>query len=46
MVIPVGEFNGVQNMTTLDKVSDTEYKVSNHGDFQFVPMLERTDTGD
>ncbi len=46
MVIPVGEFNGVQHMMSLDKVSETEFEVSNHGDFQFVPMLERRDTRD
>lgn len=43
MVIPVGEVNGVQNMLTIDKISETEYRTEEHGDFQFVPMLERTD---
>ncbi|MEQ9187088.1 MAG: protein-L-isoaspartate(D-aspartate) O-methyltransferase [Cryomorphaceae bacterium] len=43
MVIPVGEMNGVQNMLTIDKISETEYRTEEHGDFQFVPMLERTD---
>ena len=44
MVVPVGDFNGVQVMTVLDKVSENEFKVSEHGDFQFVPMLDKTDT--
>jgi len=42
MVIPVGEFNGVQRMMTYDKKSETEIVSEDHGDFQFVPMLERT----
>jgi len=46
MVIPVGEVNGVQHMLTIDKVSETEYVTEEHGDFQFVPMLERTDNAD
>ncbi len=46
MVIPVGEVNSVQHMLTIDKVSETEYVTEEHGDFQFVPMLERTDNAD
>jgi len=46
MVIPVGEVNSVQHMLTIDKVSETEYVTEEHGNFQFVPMLERTDNAD
>lgn len=42
MVIPVGGVNQVQKMITLDKISESEYKMTEHGDFQFVPMLENT----
>ncbi len=44
MVIPVGEINGVQTMLTLDKKSETEFEIAEHGSFQFVPMLDNTDT--
>ncbi len=43
MVIPVGESQGVQKMMTVDKLSENEFEVSEHGDFQFVPMLESTE---
>jgi protein-L-isoaspartate(D-aspartate) O-methyltransferase len=46
MVIPVGEVNGVQRMLTIDKVSDDEFVTEEYGDFQFVPMLERTDNAE
>lgn len=44
MVIPVGEVNGVQQMLTIDRTSEKDYEVQEHGAFQFVPMLQSTDT--
>jgi len=44
MVVPVGEFNGVQIMTVLDKVGENDFEITEHGNFQFVPMLDKTDT--
>jgi len=44
MVVPVGEVNGVQQMLAIDRVSEKEFETTTHGDFQFVPMLENTDT--
>ncbi len=38
MVIPLGE--DVQTMTTITKISETEYTQETHGQFRFVPMLE------
>jgi protein-L-isoaspartate(D-aspartate) O-methyltransferase len=38
MVIPLGE--GIQKMTTLEKVSETETVIKEHGSFQFVPLLK------
>lgn len=38
MVIPVGE--EVQTMKKIIKLDDTHYKVTNYGNFTFVPMLE------
>ncbi|MEX2597093.1 MAG: protein-L-isoaspartate(D-aspartate) O-methyltransferase [Salibacteraceae bacterium] len=46
MVIPVGEVNGVQRMVTIDKRSDNDFEIKEHGDFKFVPMLEKTDTAE
>jgi protein-L-isoaspartate(D-aspartate) O-methyltransferase len=46
IVIPVGEANASQRMITIDKVSDTTFKEQEHGDFRFVPMLEKTDTAE
>lgn len=43
MVIPVGENQGVQKMLTVDKHSETDFEILEHGDFQFVPMLENTE---
>ncbi len=43
LVVPVGEFNGVQKMLVVDRISETEFKTTEHGDFQFVPMLDKTD---
>lgn len=44
MVVPVGEINGVQTMLTLDKKSENEFEIAEHGSFQFVPMLDNTDS--
>lgn len=44
LVVPVGEVNGVQQMLSVDRLSETEFKTTEHGAFQFVPMLENTDT--
>jgi len=44
MVVPVGEVNGVQKMLTIDRLGEAEYETKEHGSFQFVPMLESTDT--
>lgn len=38
MVVPVGE--GRQSMTRIERRSETEVAISEHGDFSFVPMLE------
>ena len=38
LVIPVGE--DVQIMTTIHKISETETRKQEHGNFRFVPMLE------
>ncbi len=37
MVVPVG--TGVQSMMVVDRLSQDEYRTSEHGDFRFVPML-------
>ena len=44
LVVPVGEVNGVQTMLTVDRLTETEFEVQEHGAFQFVPMLNNTDT--
>lgn len=41
MVIPVG--NGTQVMNVIERKSETEYSLSEHGEFKFVPMLEGTE---
>jgi protein-L-isoaspartate(D-aspartate) O-methyltransferase len=41
LVIPLGAGN-VQEMQRITKISETEFKTENFGDFSFVPMLERT----
>lgn len=38
MVVPVGDLTK-QIMTVVERISDTEYKTTYHGDFIFVPML-------
>lgn len=39
LVIPVGS-GDVQEMTTITRVSETEFKKREHGKFRFVPLLE------
>ncbi len=39
LVIPVGE-RDTQIMTTITKISDTQYKKDEYGNFVFVPLLE------
>lgn len=41
MVVPLGE--QVQRMTVIDRVSEKEFRKSEHGDYNFVPMLEGTE---
>lgn len=41
MVIPVGDSTG-QKMMMMEKISETETRISNHGRFAFVPMLKGT----
>jgi protein-L-isoaspartate(D-aspartate) O-methyltransferase len=38
MVIPLGE--GIQKMTTVERISEKETVVKEHGTFQFVPLLK------
>ncbi len=40
MVIPLGE--GTQKMVVVERISDEEVKVTEHGEFNFVPMLKGT----
>lgn len=42
MVIPVGDNDGVQKMLRIEKLSETEFETTEHGNFQFVPMLKNT----
>lgn len=39
MVIPVGS-NGGQQMYTIDRINETDFKQTKHGKCSFVPMLE------
>ena len=39
LVIPVGETDR-QVMTTVVKLSNGEYQITEHGDFIFVPLLD------
>ena len=43
LIAPIGEAGNVQIMTTLHKISETEFKEIHHGRYVFVPMLEGTD---
>jgi protein-L-isoaspartate(D-aspartate) O-methyltransferase len=39
LVIPVGE-GDVQQMMLIQRLSDSDYKETIHGEFKFVPMLK------
>lgn len=39
MVIPIGDSTG-QNMMLVEKISESDTKITNHGRFAFVPMLK------
>jgi protein-L-isoaspartate(D-aspartate) O-methyltransferase len=39
LVIPVGG-DDVQEMVTITRISEKEYKRREHGKFRFVPLLE------
>lgn len=41
MVVPVGDGNG-QDMVVVEKITETDTRVTNHGRFIFVPMLKGT----
>ncbi len=43
MVIPVGEDGQV--MTVIDRLSETDYRTTEHGNCSFVPMLSGTNKG-
>jgi protein-L-isoaspartate(D-aspartate) O-methyltransferase len=38
MVVPVGE--SAQTMTVVERLTEADYRVTTHGDYNFVPMLE------
>ena len=44
MVAPIGD-GDIQVMHLIEKVSESETKITKHGDFSFVPMLDDRDTG-
>jgi protein-L-isoaspartate(D-aspartate) O-methyltransferase len=44
MVIPVGATT-IQKMTTVEKISDKEFSIKEHGHFQFVPLLKDKEWG-
>jgi protein-L-isoaspartate(D-aspartate) O-methyltransferase len=44
MVAPIGK-EDVQQMQLIQKISDTEHKVTIHGNFSFVPMLNDKNQG-
>jgi protein-L-isoaspartate(D-aspartate) O-methyltransferase len=41
MVIPVGDVN--QKMVVVERFSEEEFKITEHGDYNFVPMLKGTE---
>ena len=45
MVAPIGE-GEVQVMHLLEKISESETKITTHGEFSFVPMLSNKNDGD
>ena len=44
LVAPIGS-GDVQDMQLLEKISDTENKITTHGKFSFVPMLNNRENG-
>ncbi len=44
MVAPIGD-GDVQLMHLIEKISETENKITTHGNFSFVPMLNDRDNG-
>ncbi|MFL2576607.1 MAG: protein-L-isoaspartate(D-aspartate) O-methyltransferase [Flavobacteriales bacterium] len=44
MVVPVGDGDN-QEMNLVEKISETETKVTTHGNFSFVPMLNDKENG-
>jgi len=45
MVAPIGDGN-IQVMHLIEKISETENRVTTHGEFSFVPMLNDKNSGD
>ena len=44
MVAPIGKGN-VQVMNLIEKISETETKITTHGEFSFVPMINNKNNG-
>ena len=44
MVAPIGS-RDVQVMNLIEKISDEEHRITTHGNFSFVPMLDNKETG-
>ena len=44
MVAPIGK-GDVQVMNLVEKISETETKITTHGEFSFVPMLNDKTNG-
>jgi protein-L-isoaspartate(D-aspartate) O-methyltransferase len=45
MVAPIGDGN-IQVMHLIEKISETETRITTHGEFSFVPMLNDKNNGD
>ena len=44
MVAPIGK-GDVQVMNLIEKISETETKITTHGEFSFVPMINNKNNG-
>ena len=44
MVAPIGD-GDIQIMNLIEKISETETKITTHGEFSFVPMLNNKQNG-
>ena len=44
MVVPIGE-GDIQMMHLVEKISEKEHKITTHGEFSFVPMLNDRENG-